>query len=302
MNKSWGGILGVGGCTYEAHPVGAHAILHLGPLEPVSVLLTLHGEQKKVVPLAALSLLIFKASVLGEHHSDITHEESEVQRGEMISPDPSSEGGGWERHQRRASPPEPGGRSCWTEAREEPQHEWPQGTGHHSLLLDAQAVSVSTPSSLHCVVCGISLTLGGEGGQPATACSLQAPLHERKHPLLERVQEVRRKRLCHDLRLVRTFHNRDGALPSNQSSCTSLWTRKPPSKPIVSTAHFHTFAHATPSSGVPSAHLPSSKSLPTLHSPSKLLPLHPWGGGTPAVCSTQVPYTSLQYDWSAGGH
>lgn len=32
-------------------PCSAHAILSVGPLEPVSGLLTPHGEQQKVVPL-----------------------------------------------------------------------------------------------------------------------------------------------------------------------------------------------------------------------------------------------------------
>lgn len=94
------------------------------------------------------------------------------------------------------------------------------------------------------------------------------------------MQGGRRKCLCHPLRRVRTFHNLQSL--SYQSPCMSLWARKLPSKPIVPTPHFHTFVCAIPSPGLPSASLPSPKSLPALHSPSKALPLH--SGGLPPWC------------------
>ena len=65
--QSWGGILGIGGRTHAAHPGGAHTIVNLGPLEPVSALLTPLGPCR------------------GEHHSDGL---------QMRTPSPIKEGGG----------------------------------------------------------------------------------------------------------------------------------------------------------------------------------------------------------------
>lgn len=50
MNGVGGGILRLGGSTYEAHPVGAYPIISGDPLGSVTGLLTPDAEQKNVVP------------------------------------------------------------------------------------------------------------------------------------------------------------------------------------------------------------------------------------------------------------
>lgn len=66
--------------TYEAYPVSAYPIISLCPLGPVLWWVAEGGPFSTV-----LSLPIFKAFTLGEHHSDIYRDmATEIQTREMI--------------------------------------------------------------------------------------------------------------------------------------------------------------------------------------------------------------------------
>lgn len=58
----------MGGLTREVHPVGPHPIIGLGLSGPI-----LWGAAEGGPFITALSLLIFKAFILGEHHCNILH-------------------------------------------------------------------------------------------------------------------------------------------------------------------------------------------------------------------------------------
>lgn len=99
-----------------------------------------------------------------------------------------------------------------------------------------------------------------------TTCSLQPPLHERKHPPLERLQKGRKQYFCHHLSLVRTFHNPAGIFPSYPEQSSRTENRLPnPLCPLP----LHTFAHVILPPGVSLVLLPFPKSPPTLWKPKK---------------------------------
>lgn len=136
-----------------------------------------------------------------------------------------------------------------------------------------KAVSVSTPSSFHCAVHSVRLWVRRKGILPTT-CSLQPPLHEGKHPPLERLQKGRKQYLCHYLSLVRTFHNPAGTFPSySEQSSRSENCLPNPLYPLP----LHTFAHFILLPRVSLVLLTFPKSSPTLWKP-KQSPSFPFQG------------------------